>query len=149
MIADQIARLAIALDEVEPPVRRRIEVPLTIRLDRLHQVFQVVMGWENYHLYEFRTGRNIAYGIPDPNGISSDRAPARQAGQPWPSLWPKPTTRRSNTSTISATTGNTQSNSKPLPGPNPRSSIRACSRPKAAAHPRMSAGRGAMPNISK
>jgi hypothetical protein len=61
MTADQIARLAIALDEVEPPVRRRIEVPLTIRLDRLHQVFQVVMGWENYHLYEFRIGRDIAY----------------------------------------------------------------------------------------
>ena len=36
MTADQIARLAIALDEVRPPVRRRIEVPLTIRLDRLH-----------------------------------------------------------------------------------------------------------------
>src|SRR3954452_10882247 len=62
MTADQIARLAIALDEVKPPVRRRIEVPLTIRLDRLHQVFQVVMGWEDYHLYEFRIGRNIAYG---------------------------------------------------------------------------------------
>ena len=50
MTADQIARLAIALDEVRPPVRRRIEVPLTIRLDRLHEVFQAVMGWENYHL---------------------------------------------------------------------------------------------------
>ena len=58
MTADQIARLAIALDDVKPPVRRRIEVPLTIRLDRLHQIFQVVMGWENYHLYEFRIGRD-------------------------------------------------------------------------------------------
>jgi hypothetical protein len=29
-------------------VRRHIEVPLAIRLDRLHQVFQAVMGWENY-----------------------------------------------------------------------------------------------------
>ena len=44
MTADQIARLAIALDDVQPLVRRRIEVPLTIRLDRLHEVFQAVMG---------------------------------------------------------------------------------------------------------
>ncbi|MEA2613691.1 MAG: hypothetical protein QOI52_1650 [Chloroflexota bacterium] len=78
MTADQIARLAIALDEVKPPVRRRIEVPLAIRLDRLHQVFQVVMGWENYHLYEFRIGRDIAYGVPDPNGdfLGSSSRPA-------------------------------------------------------------------------
>src|SRR3954454_5169684 len=78
MTTDQIARLAIALDEVEATVRRRIEVPLAIRLDRLHQVFQVVMGWENYHLYEFRIRRNIAYGVPDPNGdfLGSSRHPA-------------------------------------------------------------------------
>ena len=64
---DQIARLAITLDQVKPPVRRRIEVPLSIRLDRLHRVFQIVMGWEDYHLYEFRIGRDIRYGIPDPD----------------------------------------------------------------------------------
>ena len=80
MTADQIARLAIALDDVRPLVRRRIEVPLTIRLDRLHQVFQVVMGWENYHLYEFRIGRDIAYGVPDPNGdfLGSSSRPANR-----------------------------------------------------------------------
>jgi hypothetical protein len=149
MTADQIARLTIALDEMKPPVRRRIEVPLAIRLDRLHQVFQIAMGWENCHLYEFRVGRDIAYGIPDPNGISSERAPDRQTEQPWPSSWRKPATTRSNTSTISVTTGNTPSSSKPLPRPNPKPSIRVCSRPKAAARPRISVGRGAMPNILK
>lgn len=64
---DQIAELAITLDEVKPPVRRRIEVPLSIRLDRLHRVFQIVMGWEDCHLFEFRIGRDIAYGVPDPD----------------------------------------------------------------------------------
>jgi hypothetical protein len=64
---DQIARLAITLDDVKPPVRRRIEVPLSIHLDRLHRVLQIVMGWEDYHLYEFRIGRDIRYGIPDPD----------------------------------------------------------------------------------
>jgi hypothetical protein len=42
--SDQIAQLAITLDTVKPPVRRRIEVPLAIRLDRLHRVFQIVMA---------------------------------------------------------------------------------------------------------
>lgn len=72
---DQTARLAITLDEVKPPVRRRLEVPLAIRLDRLHRVFQIAMGWENYHLYEFRVGRDIAYGIPDPDWGSPGSGP--------------------------------------------------------------------------
>jgi hypothetical protein len=65
--AEQIARLAIALDEVKPPVHRRVEVPLTIRLDQLHRIIQIVMGWENYHLYEFHVGRDITYGVPYPD----------------------------------------------------------------------------------
>ena len=32
-----IARLKVTLDDVEPKVLRRIEVPLGLRLDRLHQ----------------------------------------------------------------------------------------------------------------
>ncbi len=64
---EKIARLAIALDEVKPPVRRRIEVPFAVRLDRLHRVLQIVMGWEGYHLCEFRIARDIAYGVPDPD----------------------------------------------------------------------------------
>jgi hypothetical protein len=40
MTARSIARLKITLNGVKPPVRRRIEVPLSIRLDRLHLVFQ-------------------------------------------------------------------------------------------------------------
>jgi hypothetical protein len=72
-LRDPVARLAITLDEVKPPVRRRVEVPLAIRLDRLHRVFQIVMGWQDYHLYEFRVGRDIAYGVPDPGWDSSPR----------------------------------------------------------------------------
>ena len=59
----KIARLAIALDEVKPPVRRCVEVQLAVRLDQLHRIIQIVMGWENYHLYEFRVGRDVVYGI--------------------------------------------------------------------------------------
>ena len=52
MSADSIARLKITLDDVEPMVLRRIEVPLGIRLDRLHLAIRAAMGWTNSHLYE-------------------------------------------------------------------------------------------------
>jgi hypothetical protein len=62
MTASQIARLKITLDAVKPAVRRRVEVPLSIRLDRLHLVFQAAMGWSNSHLYEIRAG-GIGWGM--------------------------------------------------------------------------------------
>ena len=51
-----IARLKVTLEDVEPAVMRRLDVPLRIRLDRLHLVLQAAMGWTNSHLYEFRAG---------------------------------------------------------------------------------------------
>jgi hypothetical protein len=59
-----IARLKITLDDVTPQILRRIEVPVTIRLDRLHLAIQAAMGWTNTHLYEIRAG-DIGWGEPD------------------------------------------------------------------------------------
>ena len=75
----EIARLKIELDEMEHPVLRRIEVPLAIRLVDLHPVIQVAMGWENYHLYEFRVGRTVRYGIPDPDWPDSGALSVQKA----------------------------------------------------------------------
>ena len=47
----------ITLCDVHPSVWRRFCVPANITFQRLHDVIQVVMGWENYHLYEFRFGK--------------------------------------------------------------------------------------------
>ena len=66
MTSNSIARLKITLDDVKPAVLRRIEVPLTIRLDRLHLVLQAAMGWTNSHLYEIRA-RDVGWGMPDPD----------------------------------------------------------------------------------
>ena len=66
MTAASIARLLVTLDDVKPPVRRRVEAPLAIRLDRLHLVLQAAMGWTNSHLYEIRA-RNVGWGLPDPD----------------------------------------------------------------------------------
>jgi Plasmid pRiA4b ORF-3-like protein len=64
-VTASIAHLKVKLDEVEPAVLRRLEVPLTIRLDRLHLVLQAAMGWTNSHLYEIRVG-DVGWGVPDP-----------------------------------------------------------------------------------
>ena len=77
-MAAGIAQLRIKLDDVEPAVLRRIDVPLTIRLDRLHLVLQAAMGWTNSHLYEFRA-RDIGWGAPDRTS-----APLDAAGAPKP-----------------------------------------------------------------
>jgi Plasmid pRiA4b ORF-3-like protein len=67
MSADTIARLKITLDDVKPAVLRRIEVPLTLRLDRLHLTIQAAMGWTNSHLYEILAD-GVGWGMIDPDG---------------------------------------------------------------------------------
>ena len=74
-----IARLRIELEGMDDRVIRRIEVPLAMRLDALHLVFQAAMGWENYHLYEFRIGRSVRYGIPDPGWPDAGLRSAKKA----------------------------------------------------------------------
>ncbi len=61
-----IARLKIVLDDVEPVVMRRIEVPVSLRLDRLHTVIQAALGWTDSHLHEFRI-KGTGFGIPNPD----------------------------------------------------------------------------------
>src|SRR5579875_737842 len=64
MTASTIARLKVTLDDVKLVVQRRVEVPLAIRLDRLHLELQAAMGWSNSHLYEIRA-RDVGWGISD------------------------------------------------------------------------------------
>lgn len=60
-----VVRMRITLDEVTPLVTRVIEVPLGIRLDRLHYVFQTALAWTDSHLWELTFG-STGFGIPDP-----------------------------------------------------------------------------------
>ena len=70
-----VARLKVTLSDVEPEVLRRFDVPLKIRLSRLHEVIQAAMGWTDTHLYEFRAG-GIGWGVPDPDGFYEGPLPA-------------------------------------------------------------------------
>ena len=61
-----VLRLKVTLDDVEPKVLRRIEVPADIRLDRLHLTLQAALGWTNSHLFQIRA-RDIGWRIPSPD----------------------------------------------------------------------------------
>lgn len=63
----QIYQLRITLNDVTPPVWRRVLVPGGYTLDRLHRVIQYAMGWQDLHLHSFEVDGQ-AYGEPDPAG---------------------------------------------------------------------------------
>jgi hypothetical protein len=47
-------------------VWRRIQVPGSITLERLHAIIQKTMGWRDVHLHEFEVGGR-RYGQPEPD----------------------------------------------------------------------------------
>lgn len=68
-----VYQLKITLRYIRLPIWRRIQVLADIRLARLHEALQVVMGWTDTHLHAFRVG-DSSYGEPDPDFPSSLRS---------------------------------------------------------------------------
>lgn len=58
-----IYQIKIALDYIRPPIWRRVQVSDDMTLAGLHDVVQVVMGWYNCHLHEFKVAGE-RYGSP-------------------------------------------------------------------------------------
>lgn len=56
-------QMRIELLDIEPPVWRRLVVRDTLTFHDLHEVIQVVMGWQKCHLFEFRLG-DLSIGVP-------------------------------------------------------------------------------------
>jgi hypothetical protein len=68
---EPVAALTVTLLDTQPPIWRHVLVPAHIRLDRLHDVIQAAMGWQDSHLHVFSRGAD-RYGLPD------DEAPDEQ-----------------------------------------------------------------------
>jgi hypothetical protein len=57
----------------KPPVWRRLLTPADMRLDQLHHVIQIAIGWTDTHLHVFSTAAGD-FGIPDPElGFRNER----------------------------------------------------------------------------
>jgi hypothetical protein len=61
-----ILQLHIELRGTKPKIWRRVLVPDTITLLRLHLVIQATFGWGHSHMHEFIAGDGERYGTPDP-----------------------------------------------------------------------------------
>ena len=63
VVSERIARLRIELQEPEPKIWRRIDMPLSTTLEALYEAIQMTMGWTFSHLWEFEIGGR-SYGDP-------------------------------------------------------------------------------------
>jgi hypothetical protein len=60
-----VYQLKITLQDVKPPVWRRVQVLADTTLQQLHHIIQVTMGWTDSHLHQFVIG-GVEYGQPLP-----------------------------------------------------------------------------------
>ena len=99
---DQVAELKVSLSGARPPIWRRVRLPATATLADLHEVIQVLFGWDGDHLHLFQAGKkqyatsSWAWRGPGTNRQSGSATSSRQA-------------RRSATPTTSGPAGNTRS----------------------------------------
>ncbi|MCW4781002.1 plasmid pRiA4b ORF-3 family protein [Enterobacter chuandaensis] len=56
--------LKITLNGVTPSIWRTFTVPADISLDRLHDVIQIVMGWDDSHLHQFTFKKRVFTEFP-------------------------------------------------------------------------------------
>lgn len=74
---ETVVTLTVTLLGTEPPVWRRLEVPSSLTLDRLHEILVTAMGWLDYHLHAFEIdGRR--YGVPDDSFDFDDTLPEEE-----------------------------------------------------------------------
>ena len=70
-----ILRFRIELEDITPPIWRRIEVPAEGTFWDLHVAIQNAMGWQDKHLHVFSIqdakGGVTEIGVPDPHGAST------------------------------------------------------------------------------
>ncbi|MDH2356496.1 hypothetical protein QCM80_38490 [Bradyrhizobium sp. SSUT112] len=82
---------------------RRLVVPVTLRLDRLHLTLQEAFGWTNSHMFEFFAGE-VHWGFPTPTMITAT-SPWMPAKRGFAISFARPAPRRSTISMTSATAG--------------------------------------------
>jgi hypothetical protein len=54
---DQVVELKVSLAGFRPPIWRRVRLPVMATLGDLHDVIQVLFGWDGDHLHVFQAGR--------------------------------------------------------------------------------------------
>lgn len=61
----KVVRLKATLQDIQPAIWRRLEVPASLSLHGLHKVLQAAFGWSDRHLHEFQV-QGVRLALPDP-----------------------------------------------------------------------------------
>lgn len=61
-----VMQAKITIQDIEPPIWRRILLPLDLNLAQLHEVIQAAFAWTDSHLHQFIIG-GLVYGAPEFN----------------------------------------------------------------------------------
>jgi hypothetical protein len=64
----QVYQIKVTLNNFRPPIWRRLQVTGNTTLAELHNIIQICMGWEDYHLHQFIIDDEY-YGVPDDDYI--------------------------------------------------------------------------------
>ena len=59
-----IVQADVHIVDIQPPIRRTLELPLSLNLAQLHEVLQASFGWTDSHLHQFDVG-GLIYGAPE------------------------------------------------------------------------------------
>jgi hypothetical protein len=59
MLAPYIYQVKVELQEIEPLIWRRLQIPADLFLHDFHKVLQTTMGWENQHMHVFIKGKRF------------------------------------------------------------------------------------------
>jgi len=60
-----MCQVLVTIQEIDPPIWRRILIPSELKLDRSHLIIQGALGWTNSHLHIFRAGGKAFEAIYD------------------------------------------------------------------------------------
>lgn len=66
-----IIQLRVTLEDIKPPIWRRLILSSSATFYELHHIIQIAFGWENSHLFQFKT-EDYFIGLPDPEFDISD-----------------------------------------------------------------------------
>jgi hypothetical protein len=55
----KLYELHVELADIHPRIWRKILVPDSMKLSQLHELLQLVMGWNNSHLHSFQFGKKV------------------------------------------------------------------------------------------
>jgi len=71
----QVFQLKVTLREIRPPVWRRFQVRSDVTLEQLHWALQIIIGWTNSHLHQFRFARAASGRVRSARIVESEDEP--------------------------------------------------------------------------